>query len=160
MQICPGEVIWVFLNGTWTTLFLTSHSPALYARVSFWLYAALPFLPNMDSAKLYNIAPTELEGPMRQRVVTAFQDRQLLCTKESPSVTAIVPHDWQVSAATEFLSRRDVIVITATGSGKSLSYLLALIANPGKIVLAIFPLLSLMTDQVSRMTVHSIPLQM
>lgn len=43
-----------------------------------------------------------------------------------------IAYDWQVSAATEFLNRHDVIVITATGSGKSLSYLLELIANPGR----------------------------
>lgn len=60
----------------------------------------------------------------------------------------IIPRDWQVAAAQQLLQRRDVFVVTGTGSGKSLCYQLALIAAPGKSVLAIFPLISLMTDQV------------
>ena len=87
---------------------------------------------------------------MRRKILDAFNDRQKLQAKQTSGmpVVPIAPRDWQVSAASELLNKRDTIVITATGSGKSLSYLLASIANPGKILLAIFPLLSLMTDQV------------
>ena len=101
----------------------------------------------MDSPKLYDVVPAE--GPMQQRIMNSFQDRQRLWMVDSPQKAPIAPRDWQICAATEFLNRRDVIVITATGSGKSLSYLLTPIANSGKVLLAIFPLLSLMTDQVS-----------
>ena len=58
----------------------------------------------------------------------------------------IAPRDWQLSAARELLERRDSFIVTGTGSGKSLCYQLALIASPGKSILAIFPLISLMTD--------------
>jgi superfamily II DNA helicase RecQ len=49
----------------------------------------------------------------------------------------------------QLVQKRDVFVLTATGSGKSLYYQLALVASPGKTILAVFPLLSLMNDQVS-----------
>ena len=60
----------------------------------------------------------------------------------------IIPRDWQVAAVQQLLQHRDVFVVTGTGSGKSLCYQLVLIAAPGKSVLAIFSLISLMTDQV------------
>lgn len=110
----------------------------------------------MNPLKLYDVIPNE--GAIRERILTSFRNRQTLRIPESTEAIPIVPRDWQVSAAAELLSRHDLIVITATGSGKSLSYLLALITNPGKILLAIFPLLSLMTDQVgsaSLCLVHS-----
>ena len=101
----------------------------------------------MESSKLFDVAP--LEEPMRQKLMSMFHDRQVSQIHQGPTITPIIPRDWQISASLELLNRRDAIVITATGSGKSLSYLLALIANPGKTLLAIFPLLSLMTDQAS-----------
>ena len=61
----------------------------------------------------------------------------------------ILARDWQLSAARELLEQKDVFIVTATGSGKSLCYQLALIAFPGKSVLVIFPLISLMADQVN-----------
>lgn len=102
----------------------------------------------MDSLKVYAISPTD--GPLDRKIIDAFNDRQKSRIEQGPGaqVIPIAPRDWQVSAASEILNKRDTIVVTATGSGKSLSYLLALIANPGKVLQAIFPLLSLMTDQV------------
>lgn len=61
---------------------------------------------------------------------------------------AIVPKDWQVAAANEMLQGRDSFVVTATGSGKSLCYQLALVTRNDGYILAIFPLLSLMKDQI------------
>jgi len=84
------------------------------------------------------------------KITSAFAKRQ-----EGPGNRPnppVIPRDWQISAAGELMSNRDVIVVTATGSGKSLCYQLALVSSPGKTVLGIFPLLSLMTDQVSTMS--------
>ena len=102
----------------------------------------------MDAGKVYEVISPD--QAMRKIILDAFNERQKLQVEQSselPGIT-IAPRDWQVGAASELLSKRDTIVITATGSGKSLAYLLSLIANPGKVLLAIFPLLSLMTDQV------------
>lgn len=87
------------------------------------------------------------EPAIISKITTAFVKRQEgLENHSSPVVT---PRDWQILAAAELMSKRDVIVVTATGSGKSLCYQLALVSSPGKTILGIFPLLSLMTDQVS-----------
>ena len=99
----------------------------------------------MDGAKVYDIVSTD--EALRETILNAFNGSQQLRASTLPGTT-IAPRDWQVNAVSELPKKRDTIVITATGSGKSLTYLLALIANPGKVLLAVFPLLSLMADQV------------
>ena len=100
----------------------------------------------MNQPKVYDVLPSK--GPKEQKIIDAFLRQQTIQNSQTAFQNRILPRDWQVCAASEILDRRDTIVITATGSGKSLTYLLALIANPEKILLGIFPLLSLMTDQV------------
>jgi len=109
-----------------------------------------------DAKHLYAVNPTP--DPLTLKIQTSLAMRQEGLQQvqsdsqgRNPLVLprAILPRDWQLSAARELLERRDLFVVTATGSGKSLCYQLALIASPGKSILAIFPLISLMTDQVS-----------
>jgi superfamily II DNA helicase RecQ len=56
--------------------------------------------------------------------------------------------EWQIAAAAVILCGRDTYVVTATGSGKTMCFQLALFARPG-IIIVISPLLALMDDQVS-----------
>lgn len=104
----------------------------------------------------YTIDPTR--DPLTLKIAKSLARRQeglreleiALGNVGSPMVQRnIIPRDWQLSAARELLERRDSFIVTGTGSGKSLCYQLALIASPGKSILAIFPLISLMTDQVT-----------
>lgn len=78
------------------------------------------------------------------RVVAAFALKQ----SANNAVSQLQARDWQIGAAKELLAGRDSFVITATGSGKTLCYQLALLASPGKMIIGIFPLISLMKDQV------------
>jgi superfamily II RNA helicase len=85
---------------------------------------------------------TSTVGKMRSSVSDAFEHRnqnlQLGFQRKS----------WQIAAASELLLGLDVMVVTGTGSGKSMCYLLTVMAKLDGIVMVLSPLLSLMEDQV------------
>jgi superfamily II DNA helicase RecQ len=58
--------------------------------------------------------------------------------------------DWQIEAAAEMLGGNDVMVVTATGTGKTLCFYLAAIARQNLTFLVVSPLVNLMDDQVRR----------
>lgn len=62
---------------------------------------------------------------------------------------ALQARPWQIAVAAELKSGSDIMVATGTGSGKTISYLLPLLADPSATILVVSPLLSLMEDQVS-----------
>jgi superfamily II RNA helicase len=80
---------------------------------------------------------------MRSSVLDAFEHRnQILRLGFQHKI-------WQIAAASELLLGRDVMVVTGTGSGKSMCYLLTVMAKLDGIVMVLSPLLSLMEDQVN-----------
>jgi superfamily II DNA/RNA helicase len=89
--------------------------------------------------------PKEVDQ-MRQDIRGALQARsaQLRIT--------IRENDFQIDAAAEVMAGRDVMVSTATGSGKTMCFQIPVITKQSKIVLVICPLLSLMDDQVHSAT--------
>jgi len=69
-------------------------------------------------------------------------------SRDNPNRIEVQQHEWQVAAAAEILCGCDTYVVTATGTGKTMCFLLALFARPGSIIV-ISPLLALMDDQVA-----------
>jgi superfamily II DNA/RNA helicase len=65
---------------------------------------------------------------------------------------ALREEEWQIKAAADLVTGTDVMVITATGSGKTMCFYLAAISRQDRSFLVICPLLSLMADQVRRAT--------
>lgn len=144
-------------------LILLSCWPATYQEMS-ELEAVAPIAQAMVVGGIGNCPPKFFYAVIQEpdsitttnRIRTAIAKRQegLQAAQSITSQSAqraqvnIIPRRWQIAAAQQLLDCRDVFVVTGTGSGKSLCYQLALIAAPGKSILAIFPLISLMTDQV------------
>ena len=62
----------------------------------------------------------------------------------------IVSREFQVDAAAELMAGHDVMISTATGTGKTMCYQLPVITEMAKTILVVCPLLSLMEDQVKR----------
>lgn len=60
----------------------------------------------------------------------------------------VEPREWQVAAASDILRGRDVCVVTATGSGKSMCYQAIGITRPTGCIMVLTPLLALMDNQV------------
>lgn len=56
---------------------------------------------------------------------------------------------WQVDVAATFLEGYNQMLVTATGTGKTLCFLMGLLSRQDKSVLVVSPLLSLMANQVS-----------
>jgi superfamily II RNA helicase len=89
------------------------------------------------------LASTPAVRAMRSSVLNAFEHR-------NQTLQLGFQHKiWQIAAASEFLMGRDVMVVTGTGSGKSMCYLLTAMAKLDGIVMVLSPLLSLMEDQVT-----------
>lgn len=58
------------------------------------------------------------------------------------------PYDWQLDVTEALLLGLDSVVITGTGSGKTIPFMLPLLQHPKKMVLIISPLKVLQRDQV------------
>lgn len=106
------------------------------------------FVPRPDTRENRFTPVVIVASKTRDRVSHAFHLRETNRRRDLNDTQEIIPRDWQIEAALQMIEQRDCFIVTATSSGKSLCYLTALIANPGKIIIAIFPLLSLMMDQV------------
>jgi len=69
-------------------------------------------------------------------------------SRNNPNRIEVHQHEWQVAAAAEVLCGCDTYLVTATGTGMTMCFLLALFARPGSIIV-ISPLIALMDDQVA-----------
>ena len=58
--------------------------------------------------------------------------------------------DWQIESVAEMLSGNDCMVVSATGTGKTLCFYLATITLQQKTFIVVCPLLNLIDDQVCR----------
>jgi superfamily II RNA helicase len=103
-----------------------------------------------DKGRLRTVAFTDAEPQtlaMRTKITEALTRRSRIepANSEKPAVD---PRPWQIATAAELLLGRDTIVVTATGSGKTMCFFLALFADVKASVLVVSPLLALMDDQV------------
>ncbi|KAF8475932.1 P-loop containing nucleoside triphosphate hydrolase protein [Kalaharituber pfeilii] len=83
-----------------------------------------------------------------RNTATTRQLRKDLADRFEARKKTWVEKSWQIMAASEVLDGHDTVVITATGSGKTLCYQSLAISDPDSVVLVISPLLALMKDQV------------
>ena len=65
------------------------------------------------------------------------------------------PYDWQLDVAEAILLGLDSTVIAGTGSGKTIPFMLPLLAHPEKITIIISPLKVLQRDQVCNLKIMS-----
>eukprot|EP00039_Didymoeca_costata_P023111 m.5989 g.5989 ORF g.5989 m.5989 type:complete len:651 (-) comp3460_c0_seq1:2-1954(-) len=63
---------------------------------------------------------------------------------------------WQVSVLEAWKQGKDTLVVSGTGSGKSLCFQAPAIVYPNKVVLVVSPLISLMVDQVAILEQHNV----
>jgi len=66
-------------------------------------------------------------------------------------------HPWQRKVLDSWRCRRDVLVLSGTGSGKSLVFQVPALQSYGAVVIVVSPLISLMRDQVASMQTRGIP---
>jgi len=102
-----------------------------------------------DKGRLRTVAMDDVD-PLTAAMCTAIgqavtQKNNLL--QDNLERILIQQRKWQVAAAAEIMCGWDTYIVTATGSGKSMCFLLTLFARAG-IVLVVSPLLALMDDQV------------
>jgi ATP-dependent helicase YprA (DUF1998 family) len=81
---------------------------------------------------------------------TAYDSRQMrsALTQSFKARSGKTPYDWQLDTIEALLLGLDSMVIAGTGSGKTIPFMLPLLANPEKIVIIISPLKVLQRDQV------------
>jgi hypothetical protein len=105
-----------------------------------------------DKGRLRTIAFTDADADavaMRDKIGNALTQRARRgVAPENGDNRAIDARPWQIATAAEILLGRDTLVVTATGSGKTMCFFLALLADVRASVLVISPLLALMDDQV------------
>jgi len=84
-------------------------------------------------------------------VEAALQERAVM--DEAAATLGVASlHDWQRDVIKAWRGGRDVLVLSGTGSGKSMCYMLpAVLAGRGTVALVITPLISLARDQVHRL---------
>ena len=82
---------------------------------------------------------------------TAYNSRQTrsTITQLFKARSGKTPYDWQLDVTEAILLGLDSTVIAGTGSGKTIPFMLPLLAHPEKIVIIISPLKVLQQDQVS-----------
>lgn len=73
--------------------------------------------------------------------------------EELKSRTGMVAYDWQLDVAEALLLGLDCSVIAGTGAGKTIPFILPLLAETKKVVIIISPLNALEEDQVSNIRV-------
>jgi hypothetical protein len=103
-----------------------------------------------DMGRLRTVAmalPDDLTLAARDSIRHAILEKND-ASRDNPDRIEVQQNEWQVAAAAEILCGRDTYVVTATGTGKTMCFLLALFARPGSIIV-ISPLLALMDDQVA-----------
>jgi hypothetical protein len=103
-----------------------------------------------DKGRLRTIAFTDADADavaMRDKIGNALTQRARVVPQNGDN-RAIDARPWQIATAAEILLGRDTLVVTATGSGKTMCFFLALLADVRASVLVISPLLALMDDQV------------
>jgi len=110
-----------------------------------------------DKGRLQSV-PMEVEdideatATVRQEIEIAIASKNALNRFQAvENSSEIQLRPWQVAAAAEVLCGRDVYVITATGTGKTMCFLLTLFTRSG-IVVVVSPLLAMMEDQVHSAT--------
>lgn len=105
----------------------------------------------LDKGRLRTVAFSSVDGEtaaVRDRITVQLERRNTSISQHSLSSMVIEACPWQVAMAAEIMLRRDTLLISATGSGKSMCFCLPLIADTTASVLVISPLLALMDDQV------------
>jgi hypothetical protein len=105
----------------------------------------------LDKGRLRTVAFSSVDGEtaaVRDRITVQLERRNAHLIHHGVSSMRIEARVWQVAVAAEILLKRDTLVITATGSGKTMCFLLLLIADATASVLVVSPLLGLMDDQV------------
>ena len=75
------------------------------------------------------------------------------------SGTGKTPYDWQLDVTEAILLGLDSMVIAGTGSGKTIPFMLPLLAHPGKNIIIISPLKVLQQDQVCDKSLTNILIQ-
>ena len=60
-------------------------------------------------------------------------------------------HTWQINAIVATIEKRDSLIVQPTGSGKSMCYIIPPLLD-GKTAIVISPTISLMVDQVNKLT--------
>jgi ATP-dependent helicase YprA (DUF1998 family) len=104
-----------------------------------------------DKGRLRTVAFSNVDGvtaAVRDRISVELERRNASISQYGVAGMRIEARLWQMAVAAEIMLRRDTLLITATGSGKSMCFFLLLIADTTASVLVISPLLALMDDQV------------
>jgi hypothetical protein len=103
-----------------------------------------------DKGRLRTVAmsPVDTVTLTQRNAIRLAVARKNAVSRDQRNGIEIQELEWQIAAAAEILCGRDTYVVTATGSGKTMCFQLALFARPG-IIVVISPLLALMDDQVS-----------
>jgi hypothetical protein len=104
----------------------------------------------IDKGRLRTVAMTAIDddtAQARQLIEECLIQRNHAARVAGNERLVLQSRPWQVATAAEIILGRDTMVITATGSGKTMCFLLPLFALEG-IIIVISPLLALMEDQV------------
>ena len=86
----------------------------------------------------------------RMQLITLNKRAPLLlsCFNLFEARSGKTPYDWQLDVTEAILLGLDSMVIAGTGSGKTIPFMLPLLAHPEKMVIIISPLKVLQRDQV------------
>lgn len=104
----------------------------------------------MDSAYSAETAKYFYTSPAKESAGDALRAELagLLQTQSEVRGLGLRVQDWQVDVAATLLEGKDQLLVTATGTGKSLCFLLGLFKCLNKSLIIVSPLLSLMANQV------------